>query len=87
METQDLPALKINNSELERQFYDALVNKYGQLISTKSLVIELGFSSSSALRQSIHRKTLNLPTFPIANRRGKFAYSKDVAAWLAQHKA
>lgn len=86
MEILEVPENETKKSKLEKEFYDALVSKYGHLIPTKNLVKELGFPSSAALRQSIHRKTLNLVTFPIANRRGKFAYSKDVAMWLAQHQ-
>jgi hypothetical protein len=71
----------------EKAFYDALVSKYGQLIASRDLVVELGFSSSAALRQSVHRNKLGFAVFAINNRRGKFAFTKDVATWLAKQQS
>ncbi len=74
-------------SEAEKAFYDALVSKYGQLIASRDLVVELGFSSTAALRQSVHRNKLGFAVFTINNRRGKFAFAKDVASWLASQQS
>lgn len=71
----------------EKAFYDALVSKYGQLIASRDLVVELGFSSAAALRQSAHRNKLGFTVFEINNRRGKFAFTKDVAIWLANQQS
>lgn len=74
-------------SDAEKAFYDALVSKYGQLIASRDLVAELGFSSAAALRQSAHRNKLGFAVFAINNRRGKFAFTKDVATWLANQQS
>lgn len=84
--------IKINKEERlvlkdEKAFYDALVSKYGQLIASRDLVVELGFSSAAALRQSVHRNKLGFAVFAINNRRGKFAFTKDVATWLANQQS
>ena len=42
----------------------------------------LGFKSSGAFRQAVHRNTLPIPVFSLANRRGKFAFKKDIAEWF-----
>lgn len=69
------------------QRYSALVvhlsSEYGPLIGGAALVKALGFRSSEALRQAVSRKKLPVKTFPIKNRRGRFAYTVDVARWLA----
>lgn len=71
----------------EKAFYDALVSKYGQLITSRDLVVELGFSTAAALRQSVHRNKLGFAVFKINNRRGRFAFTKDVAKWLANQQS
>lgn len=67
---------------LERE----LMAKHGPLISNDDLRIALGYVSMEAFRQSLARKTMPIPVFPLANRRGKYALVKDVAIWLAQQR-
>ena len=78
--------IKANLSALEKGFYESLSKKYGELIPSSDLARELGYKSTSALRQSIHKNKLGLKVFEIQNRKGKFAYAKDVATWLAKLK-
>jgi hypothetical protein len=73
-----------NLSVTERGFYKSLLSKYGEIISSTDLARELGYKSTSALRQSIHRNKLELKVFEIENRKGKFAFAKDLANWLAK---
>lgn len=42
----------------------------------------LGYRTSSAFRQAVHRKTIPIPVFSLKHRRGKFAFRKDVFTWL-----
>ena len=73
---------KIKNREC--LFTEELEQKYGQLISSGNIVRELGFSSCAAFRQALYRKKIGFNVFKIENRRGNFAFTKDVALWLAK---
>lgn len=68
---------------LEKEIFEDLKNKYGFLMSGNDVAKQLGFKTTEAFRQAICRNKLSIPVFTIPNRKGKFAYSKDVAQWLA----
>jgi hypothetical protein len=68
---------------LERE----LLSKHGPMMTGENLRIALGYPSKEAFRQAIARKTTPIPVFGIEKRRGKFALTKDVAAWLAAQRA
>ena len=78
MDKNDKIALLTN--ELE----DDLVEHFGTILGSNALSKALGYSSVDALRQSIARATVPVPVFKLPNRKGYFAFSKDVAIWLAQ---
>lgn len=63
-----------------------LSEKHGPMMSGKDLRIALGYPSQEAFRQAYVRKTIPIPVFPIERRRGKFALTRDVAAWLAAQR-
>lgn len=63
-----------------------LMERYGPLISNDNLRVALGFVSMNAFRQALVRKTMPIPVFQLANRRGKFALVKDVAIWLSTQR-
>jgi hypothetical protein len=67
---------------LERE----LTNQYGPMMTGESLRIALGYPSKEAFRQAFVRKTTPIPVFAIERRRGKFALTKDVAAWLVTQR-
>ncbi len=67
---------------LERE----LLSKYGPMMTSEALRIALGYPSKEAFRQSVARKTTPIPVFSIERRRGKFALTKDVAAWIAEQR-
>jgi len=75
-----------NESQLAAALEQDLLNKYGLLVTGEALIKELGYVSNSAFRQSLARKTVPVPIFEIDNRRGKYALSKDVAAYLAKKR-
>ena len=54
------------------------------LIGGPELWQTLGFRTSAAFRQALHRKTLPVPVFALKGRAGKFARRVDVEGWLAQ---
>ncbi|MBB5360783.1 hypothetical protein HDE76_004031 [Rhodanobacter sp. ANJX3] len=62
---------------------DLLVRYGTPLLGGDDLRSALGYPSVEALRQAISRGTVPVPIFSVEHRRGKFALTKDVAAWLA----
>jgi hypothetical protein len=69
-------------ADLERD----LLERYGLLVTGEALIKELGYISKTAFRQSLVRKTVPIPVFELDNRRGKYALSKDIAAYLAKKR-
>lgn len=68
---------------LERE----LTAQHGPMMTGEALRIALGYPSKEAFRQAFVRKTTPIPIFTLERRRGKFALTKDVAAWLASQRA
>jgi hypothetical protein len=68
---------------LERE----LTEQHGPMMTGEALWIALGYPSKEAFRQAFVRKTTPIPIFTLERRRGKFALTKDVAAWLALQRA
>jgi len=64
-----------------------LLSKHGPMMTGEDLKAALGYPSQEAFRQAVARKTIPIPIFGIEKRRGKFALTKDVAAWLAAQRA
>lgn len=60
-----------------------MYGRYGPLVGGHELAKLLGFQSAAALRQAEIRVTLPIAVFSIENRRGRFAFTEDVANWLA----
>lgn len=71
---------------IEDQILRMLTDKYGQIMSTRALIKELGYPTPAAFRQAMHRRMLPITVFKIEHRRGSFALSADVAAWLAKQR-
>jgi hypothetical protein len=67
---------------LERE----LMRQHGPMMSNDNLRVALGYPSKEAFRQAIARKSVPIPVFDIEKRRGKFALTTDVAAWLAAQR-
>lgn len=67
---------------LERDLFE----RHGPMIADEALRIALGYRSMDAFRQALVRKTVPVAVFSVANRRGKYALVKDVAAWLAANR-
>lgn len=63
-----------------------IVEKYGVVLTGRSLMRVLGYPSLEALRQAIRRGTVPIPVFPLPHRRGKGALASDAARWLATQR-
>lgn len=83
-----MPKRHINKSiqKMEDQFFNDLMEKFGALIGGDSLRKVLGYKTQQAFRQANSRNLLPIQVFVLQNRRGKFAYAKDIAIWLARVK-
>ena len=64
-----------------------LTERYGELVGGVLLSKILGYTSLDAVKRSIERRTLNLPTFFVKGRRGRFALTVDIAQWLSECRA
>lgn len=67
---------------LERE----LTTQHGPMMTGEPLRVALGYPSKESFRQAFVRKTVPIPIFTLERRRGKFALTKDVAAWLASQR-
>lgn len=59
-----------------------LTRIYGPLVSGSDLCRVLGFRSQEAFRQALKRGDMPVKTFSVDGRRGKFAMTADIAAWV-----
>ncbi len=73
-------------SDLAARINEDLVKTHGPLLQGQALSNALGYRSTAALRQAESRKTVPVPTFLIANRKGRFALAVEVAGWLASQR-
>lgn len=63
-----------------------LTQLHGPMMTGEALRLALGYPSKDAFRQALARKTTPIPVFGIEKRRGKFALTKDVAAWIVAQR-
>jgi hypothetical protein len=61
-----------------------LERAHGPLLGGHTLVAALGHANAASLRQARKRGYLAVPVFTLPKRRGFFALTRDVAAWLAE---
>lgn len=59
-----------------------LLKTYGAVIGGRDLHHVLGYPSSDAFRQAVHRKTVPVQTFRRPGFRARFARTHDIAKWL-----
>lgn len=59
-----------------------MLNKFGHVIGGEDLRKTLGFRTQSAFARALRENLVEIPIFSIPGRRGKFALTGDVVAWL-----
>lgn len=59
-----------------------LTRALGAVVGGRILSRTLGYRTQSAFRQALARKRLPVPIFVLEGRRGRFAYTGDIARWL-----
>lgn len=77
----------MGSTSLEQRLLDSLLSDWGYVMGSAGLRQALGFSSQAALRVAIATGRVPFQVFPIEGRKGPFALTHDVAAWLASHGA
>lgn len=68
--------------ESENTMFENLLAKHGPLLGGPELWRALGYPTALAFRKALERQTVPVRTFPLAHRRGQFALTHDVIAWL-----
>lgn len=63
-------------------FEEILMKEYGPLMGGEDLRRALGYRTWSAFARAVRMGGLGVAVFEIAGRRGKFAFTRDVAKWL-----
>ncbi len=63
---------------------DQLYREYGPLLNTERLVEILGYPTASALQKAVQRGKLPFPVKRLPGRRGWYASTRQVGAWLDQ---
>lgn len=61
---------------------EQLLKEFGPLMGGEDLRRALGYKTEPAFARAVRMDTVGIRTFNIPNRRGKFAFTTDVAAWL-----
>lgn len=74
--------IKALSIELETKLYE----DNGPMMFGNALTKALGYRSGDAFRKAANRGTVPIHIFKIETRRGWFAMTKDVAAWLAEQR-
>ena len=64
------------------EFENNLLAQYGPLMGGQDLIRVLGYRSHSAFRRAKKLGVLGVKVFEIPDRRGRFALTRDIAAWL-----
>ncbi|MBB3814761.1 hypothetical protein FHY13_003132 [Xanthomonas arboricola] len=67
----------------ESEIREGLLRRHGELLTGKALRQCLGFGSVRSFQRAVTEGALPVITFTLPGRRGRFARTRDVAAWLA----
>ena len=65
------------------QLSKEMVSAHGEVIGGSALQQCLGFRSARSFQRALHAGNLQVQTFLLPGRRGRFARTRDVALWLA----
>ena len=73
-------------SSLTTELTSDMTELYGPLMHSKQLWKVLGYGSADSFRHALNRKSIPIPVFSIEGRKGNFALTKEVSAWLAEQR-
>lgn len=72
----------LGRNNLGDELSEKLLSEHGPLLSGSALWQTLGFRNAAAFRQAKAQGRIDVPIFSLPNRRGNFAFTKNVADWL-----
>lgn len=75
------------SASLETELLAGLLDQWGYVMGSAGLRMALGFATQQALRHAIQAGHVPFPVFTLKGRKGPFARTHDVAAWLGSHAA
>jgi hypothetical protein len=78
----DEPAVPLTHEEAQA-LTARLINAHGELIGGNALARCLGYRTQRAFQMGIQRDRMPVETFTLPGRRGRYARTFQVAAWLA----
>lgn len=61
-----------------------LLDQYGPLMGGRDLVMALGYRTLPAFRKACRENLLGITVFTLPNRKGRYAFTRDVADWLVR---
>lgn len=61
---------------------ESLLKEFGPLMGGEDLRRALGYRTAPAFARAVRMNAVGVQVFEIPGRRGKFAMTSDVAAWL-----
>jgi hypothetical protein len=70
-------------TSIESQLLTSLLGEWGYVMGSAALRKTLGFATQQSLRVAIRKGHVPFPLFELEGRKGVFARTHDVAAWLA----
>ena len=68
-----------------RSLSEQLMTQYGPTMGGTDLYQALGYKTYAAFNRSRQRNVLGVKVFALPGRRGWFALTADIAAWLEEH--
>lgn len=71
---------------LAKKIHSDLMALFGPVIGGEDLHKVLGYKTGAAFRLAFKQGDINLSIFKIDKRRGKFALTEDIVAWLIEQK-
>lgn len=83
MDTTNVSRRELASISMQTEnFEEILMKEYGPLMGGENLRRALGYRTWSAFARAVRMGGLGVAVFEIAGRRGKFAFTRDVAKWL-----
>lgn len=61
-----------------------LLELYGPLVGGEALRRAMGFRSAASFERAVRNQQTSLTIFGLEGRRGKFAYTSELAKWLVE---
>jgi hypothetical protein len=82
----EITARYVNSATSDGDLVPEFLERYGEMLTGKTLYRALGFSSVASFRHAVRRGAVPVPVFQQEARRGYFASTRDVALWISSKR-